>query len=416
MKNKIVSFLSCILLAGIFVSKGVAQESFTLDQVVIQVLENHPILKVADYRAQAMAARMRQAIQPPADKVTVSLENFGGTDEALAFRSVEATLSLARTLELGNKALRRGEVVQGELNILQTEKDIDRLNLLADAAQRFLHVAADQERLRLAEEALELVQFTEGTVQERILAGRTPEAQLRRVEIDLAHHELEVEHTRHELETSRVNLSTLWSELQPDFDRVEADIFSTENLPDFAVLTDLLDRNPELIRHIKSEDLARARIKLMQSRRNPDLDVSAGIRYLGGINDVAVMLWASIPLGSYGRAKPGIDEAESLSRIAPLNLEQQRLELYAMLYQIYQEMNHAREAVEKLNTQIIPAAEQMQSDYENGYQSGRYSLLELIQAQQLLRNSRSQLLEMAVSFHSHKIEIDRLTGAQLTQW
>ncbi|MFT5350722.1 MAG: cobalt-zinc-cadmium efflux system outer membrane protein, partial [Gammaproteobacteria bacterium] len=114
--------------------------------------------------------------------------------------------------------------------------------------------------------------------------------------------------------------------------------------------------------------------------------------------------------------KPGIDEAESLSRIAPLNLEQQRLELYAMLYQIYQEMNHAREAVEKLNKQIIPAAEQMQSDYENGYQSGRYSLLELIQAQQLLRNSRSQLLEMAVSFHSHKIEIDRLTGAQLTQW
>jgi cobalt-zinc-cadmium efflux system outer membrane protein len=307
MKNKIVYFLSCILLAEIFVSNAVAQESFTLEQVVIQVLENHPILKVTDYRAQAMAARMRQAVQPPADKVTVSLENFAGTDEALAFRSVEATLSLARTLELGNKAVRRGDVVQGELNMLQTEKDIDRLNLLADAAQRFLHVAADQERLRLAEEALELVQFTVGTVQERILAGRTPEAELRRVEIDVAHHELDVEHARHELETSRVNLSTLWSELQPNFDRVEADIFSTENLPDFAVLTDLLDRNPELIRHIKSEDLARARIKLMESRRKPDLDVSAGVRYLGGINDVAVMLWASIPLGSYGRAQPGID-------------------------------------------------------------------------------------------------------------
>jgi cobalt-zinc-cadmium efflux system outer membrane protein len=197
---------------------------------------------------------------------------------------------------------------------------------------------------------------------------------------------------------------------------VEADIFRIDELPDFADLTEQLDRNPEVIRHIRSEDLAMAKIKLMESRRQPDLDLSAGLRYLGGINDVAVMLTASMPLGSYSRAQPGIDEAESLSRIDPLNLQQQRLELYATLFQIYQEMRHAREAVNTLNERIIPAAEQMQTDYENGYQTGRYSLLELNQVQQLLRNARSQLLEMAVSYHGHKIEIDRLTGAQLTQW
>ena len=416
MKYKLLIFQCSPLLFGLFVGQGVAQENMKLEQVVIKVLENHPKLMISDYQAQAMAARMREALQAPSDRINLSLENFAGTDEALAFRSVEATLSLSRTLELGNKLESRGEVVQREINLIKNKKDIERLNLLADTAQQFLHVAADQVRLKLAGEALELVQVTENVVRDRIQAGRTPEVEMRRVEIELANHTLEVEHAEHELESSRVNLSTLWRERVPDFKNVDADIFQMGKLPTFSVLTEQLDRNPEIIKYLRLEDLARAKIKLMESRRQPDLDLTAGLRYLGGINDVAVMLTASMPLGSYARAKPAIDEAKNLSQIEPLNLEQHRMELYATLFQIYQEMRHALQAVDTLNNQIIPAAEQMLADYENGYQTGRYSLLELNQVQQLLRNARSQLLEMAVSYHSHKIEIDRLTGAQLIQW
>ncbi len=409
------------LLYGTFLSvavsaQSVAQEGLTLNQAIIQVLENNPGLQIADYEAQAMAARMRHAVQPPSDRIALTLENFAGTGQTVAMRSIDATLSLSRTLELGNKAASRGDVVQGETQLLRTQRDIDRLNLLADTAQRFLHVAADQERLRLIEKALALVRLTEHAVQERIQTGSTAETERHRVVIDLANHEIEIEHIRHELENSRLSLTTLWNVRQPDFDSVAADIFSLDELPDFEQLTNLLDRNPQLIQHIRAEDLARARIRLMQSRSRPDVDVTAGLRYLGGSNDVAAMLWASIPLGSTSRAQPGIDEAESLARIEPLNFEQQRLELYATLFEFYQEMKHAREAVATLNEKIIPAAEQMLNDYESGYQAGRYSLLELIQAQQLLHNARTQLLEMAVNFHSRKIEIDRLTAAQLTEW
>ena len=413
--NKYIALLCCVLLAP-NTSVTAAQASLTLDQALIRVLENNPKLKVADYQARAMAARMRQALQVPATRINLNLENFGGSGEATAARGVEATLSLSRTLELGNKAARRGEVVAGEALLLTNQNDIDRLHLLADTAQRFLHVAADQERLRLAEEAVELVRLTERTVEERIRAGRTPAAERRRVVIDRANYDLELEHIRHELESSRVNLSTLWNDRQPDYDRVEADLIQLEVLPDFQNLTELLDRNPELTRHINAQDLARTKIRLMQGRRKPDIDLSAGLKYLGGSNDAALMLWASVPLGSAVRAQPGIDEASALSHIDPLNYEQKKLELYATLFEIYQEIKHAKEAVETLNERIIPAAASMLTDYEDGYQTVRYSLLELIQVQQLLRDARSQLVEMATSFHSHRIELDRLTGAKLTQW
>ncbi len=416
MINKTVFLLCCVFVMNASAQEPVVQDGLTLDQVMIQVLENNPVLKVADYEAQALAARMRSALQSPADRVNMSIENFAGTGETVAIRGVEATLSLSRTLERGNKAERRGDVVSGEAQLLKTRKDIDRLNLLADTAQQFLHVATDQERLRLVEQAIELVRMTEATVRKGIASGKTAEVEQQRVIIDLANHELELEHIRHELETSRVHLSTLWGDREAGFARVNADIFTIDALPDFAELTAQLDQNPEITRHLKAEDLTRARIRLMQGRTTPDIEVSAGLRYLGSSNDVAAMLWASIPLGSAARAQPGIEEAESMAQIEPLNLEQQRLELYATLFQIYQEMKHSREAVGVLNETIIPAATTMLADYESGYQLGRYSLQELIQVQQLLHTARSRLLEMASAYHSHRIEIDRLTGAQLTQW
>ena len=416
MINKTVFLLCCVFVLNASAQEPVDQGGLSLDQTIIQVLENNPVLKVADYEALALAARMRGALQPPADRINMSIENFAGTGETVAIRGVETTLSLSRTLERGNKAERRGEVVAGEAQLLLTRKDLDRLNLLADTAQQFLHVATDQERLRLVEQAIELIRMTEATVREGIRSGKTAEVEQQRVIIDLANHELEQEYIRHELETSRVQLSTLWGDRQAGFTRVEADIFQIDTLPDFTVLTALLDQNPEITRHLKAADLARARIRLMQSKTTPDIEVSAGLRYLGSSNDVAAMLWASIPLGSSARAQPGIEEAESMAQIEPLNLEQQRLDLYATLFQIFQEMKHSREAVGVLNETIIPAATKMLADYESGYQLGRYSLQELIQVQQLLHTARSRLLEMASAYHSHRIEIDRLTGAQLTQW
>lgn len=393
-----------------------AQEVITLNQAVIKVLEDNPRLLVTDYKAQALAARMRQALQPPADQVSLSMENFAGTGDALAFGGVEATLSLSRTLEMGNKAASRGNVVKNEMLLLENDRDYDRLNILAETASRFLHVAADQEYLHLAEEALELVRLTERLVEERIEAGRTPESERYRIIINLASEQQELNHKIHDLESSRLRLSTLWNEKEPRFERVEADIFELDELVPFSELEVLLDRHPALVRFVREEYLYQAKIRLAQSRQKPDINLDAGVRYLGDSNDFAFVASASVPLGSASRASPYIDEARSLANISSLNLAQKKTELYAMLFELYQELEHSYDTYESLSNRIIPAASRLLSDYESGYQAGRYSLLELVQAQQILRNSRKQIIDTAVSIHEHKIEIDRLTGAQLGKW
>ncbi len=51
--------------------------------------------------------------------------------------------------------------------------------------------------------------------------------------------------------------------------------------------------------------------------------------------------------------------------------------------------------------------------YEKGYRAGRYSLLELIQAQETLLNARQEAIMAAASYHRYRIEIERLTGTGL---
>ena len=54
-------------------------------------------------------------------------------------------------------------------------------------------------------------------------------------------------------------------------------------------------------------------------------------------------------------------------------------------------------------------------DYEKGYGVGRYSFLELTEAQSALLNSRLEAVMAAANYHRYRTEIDRLTGAHIAQ-
>ncbi|MEE8342678.1 MAG: TolC family protein, partial [Gammaproteobacteria bacterium] len=70
--------------------------------------------------------------------------------------------------------------------------------------------------------------------------------------------------------------------------------------------------------------------------------------------------------------------------------------------------------VEILRRRIIPEANRALRDYEKGYNMGRYSFLELIDAQRELLNARLEAVTSAADYHRYRTEIDRLTGNRMT--
>jgi len=401
----------CIPMAYADESKSV--DSVTLKKVIVKVLENNPTLKANDYESRIAAEKIKQAGLTKPVKANLEVENFAGSNRFNRFDSVETTLSLVKILESGNKPALRGDVAQQEANLLQNEMDAKRLDLLSKAARRFIHVAVDQERLGIAGEKLALIKRTADIVDQRVKLGRSPVAEQRRVAIAFARAEIELEHAEHELLTSRLKLSTMWGETAVNNLSVKAALYELANIEPFDQLETLLQKNPDLIKFASKQRLAEARLNLSQSRRRPDVALSGGIRYFSGTDDGALLLSASIPLESRKRALPDIQASMLMAEQEPLLYEQRRLALYTSLFEFYQELLHARTAVDALREKIIPEAELALRDYEKGFKAGRYSLLELTEAQQTLLITRLEVVVAAEKFHRNRIEIERLTGTEI---
>lgn len=411
--RQLLIYLFLFLPTVVFAADQGEHRSLSLDQAISYVLEHNPALKAAGYESRAAASRIRTARLTPALHTSIEFENFGGDGILSGSDGLESTLSLSKILELGDKARLRGDVARHEALVLHNEQDAERLDILADTAKRFIQVVSNQERLAIAEESLALVQRTHKVVKQRVEAGKTANAELRRAQIALAKMELEIDHARHTLETSRLKLASLWGETEVQFATARADLFVISNPAPFDALVQLLDGNPDLVRFATEKRLTETRIQLARTRNRADIEIAGGLRHFNATDNTGLVVSLDIPFGNRSRAAPRIEEAEFLDQRNPYDHEQRRLELYTTLFEVHQEINHEVDAVTTLRNTIIPLAEEALHDYEKGYTAGRYSLLELNVAQRTLLDSRLDLVMAAADYHRYRIEIDRLTGAGL---
>jgi len=413
MRFTTIVVLACMTMSAAYAGDKARKNTMTLDQVIINVLEKNPQFGINDYEAQAAAARIRKATQTTPIEFKVDFANFAGSGNFSSSNQLETTLSLVKILESNDRVTSRKELSEHSKNLLSTEQDGKRLDLLASATEQFIHVVIDQHRLKIVKDHLALVQHTLNIVNQRVKVGKSHVAEQRRLAIDFARAELELEHAEHELETSRLKLATYWGETKPVFTSAQTGLFKLPIVSPFAELEALLLNNPDLVRFASAERIAKARLKLAQTRRSSNIQLSGGIRHFKNTNDTALIMSLSIPFGSTSRAQPEIDEMQLLAQQEPLHYQQQYLVLYRSLFEIYQELQHARKAYDALSQRIIPEANQAATDYEQGYQSGRFSLLELNEAQATLLDSQLEEVMTAAKYHRLKIEIERLTGSAL---
>ena len=391
----------------------------TLDQAIVNVLESSPMLKAADYESKAAAARIRTAKQSPRYRGSIELENFAGSGLHSGTDLLQTTLRLSKVLELGDKAELRGDLSNNKAMLLRNEQDAKRLDLLAETTKRFIEVITDQQRLVNANDSIDIAIRTKQVVEKRVKAGKSATAELRRANIALARSELKLDHAKHRLDSARLKLATLWGEMpreesQISFTTAIANLFEIEQAKPFKSLVTLLERNPDLVRFATEKRLAQSQTLLARSSAQSDMEITGGLRYFNFTDDTALVLSLNIPFGSSSRARSNVEAAEMMALRDPHVYQQRHLTLYSTLFELHQEIRHSIDAVTALRETIIPQAEQALQDYEKGYAAGRYSFLELTEAQQLLLDLKLETVIAASDYHRYLIEIDRLTGAGLS--
>jgi len=384
--------------------------ALTLRDALALALTENPELAPFAWQERANEARILQAGLRHNPELGLQMEDVLGTGSFRGVREAQTTLQLSQVIELGGKRAARTEVASQGRGITQSEYELKRVEVLGDVTQRFILVVAHQHALDLALTNQQLEEDALRTVRERVTAGKGSALEERKAQVALARGELLVEGAQHELSAARKKLAASWRNTQPVFERAEADLLGRKPVPPFEEFAGRISRSPEIARWVSEKKLREAEIKLADARRIPNVTAWGGTRRLEGPGEQTFLLGFSMPLQLFDRNQGGAAEARALLGRTEAEQKAAEVRLGMVLLGLYEEMAHDAHVMDGLQKEILPKGEDALAISREGFAQGRFSYLEVLDAQRTLFDIKQEYIRAATTYHQFLVEMERLIG------
>ena len=403
------------LLLGISNSNA-ANEPFpvglTLAEALLLAESRHPVLAAAaPAQRQAAEALVREARLKPAAELSLEVENVLGTGNYRGLSAAEVTVGLARLFEPAGLRSARVDVALADRDAAVSALAVERLEVRATIARRFVELLAEQQRVELRREAVALATDTVAEAGRRIESGRGVRADEARAIIALERRQLEVAEAESRIRAARRQLAHAMGDpaLDPGF--AQGGLLPLPPALSLVQLLKQVEAAPDALRHAREIRLRERELRVAGLRRRPGLMLGTGLRRSEAEDDLALVMSFSMPLGSARRAAPGIDRAGSDLRLSEAAGAAALLRARAEVEFLHEGLHHAAFELQILDQRLLPAAQEALDDTRRLYASGRYSLLELRDAQREWLEQRERQVDVAAEYHAHLIELQRLTGS-----
>lgn len=385
----------------------------TLQMAIAAALERNPALQNAGFQLRIAQAQRIQAGLRPNPEVGVTLENFAGSGAVRGTTALESTLSLSQVIELGGKRGKRLEVARFGIDNASIEREAAQLDVLAEVTRRYIDVAEKQEQLLQARRAQELAQKTLEAIDQRVDAARSPLAERSRATIGLGRAQLAVQQALQELLTAHRRLAVQWGSTDPQFGDVKTDWFDLPSVGTFSELVQRLNDTPTFLRFATESRLRDAQWELAMAQAKSDITVGAGVRRFQETGDTGVVVNFSMPLAFNNRNQGAIREASIRREQVAVDTQAASVRIQADLFEFYQALQTARTEVTQLREKLIPQADAALKQTREGYDRGRFSYLELADAQRELLDLQRTSIAAAATYHRVLAEVERLTNTPI---
>lgn len=391
--------------------RGGPGRQLTLADALALTLRHSPELSAFSWDLRSAEARIIQAKLVPNPEIEAEGENLTNPGPSQNNNVIQHTLRLSQLIELGGKRRLRLREAQFDRATTQWDYQVKRLEVLKSTSIAFIDVLAAQRSLQLAEEGLAIAEAAVPVTEKRVEAGKAPDVELVRANTAVATAQVELEQAKRELQTARVNLAAQWGEKTASFSSVTGDLERVTQLPSLESLNVKLRRNANVTRWTTEREKRQATLDAAHGEAKPDLTLQAGPRLIG-TNPVDVTLVAgfSIPLPFWNRNQGKIAEAES--DLAKVGDEQAAAETraYADLNEAYQTLARTVEEARVLRETVLPEAKNTVDQIAQGYSAGRFSQLDVLEAQKSYNESRAQYVRSLAAYQKAQAQIDALTA------
>ncbi len=410
----LVGGFACTARAG--ESRGVAEAEgpLTLRAAVALALMHHPELAVfaQDIRiAEARRIQARLGINPA---VHLRVEDAIGSGDFRGGDRAETTLELAQILELGGKRRKRTRAALHGRELAEWDYAAKRLEVATKTTQAFVALLGTQRRLLLARETLTLAEKFAPLAKERVDAGRASPLEVSRANLARASARIAVEQEKGQLAVARKRLAAQWASTHPRFSDAVGDLEDLhEELPPLPEAARQLQNNPRLARSETEEAQRAAQLASERAKSWPDLTLNGGARRMEERGDTTAVLGFSVPLPLVNRNQGGIAEAQAAIEKTRGEQRLAEVQLNTALAIAYEELEDAGIQIREYRASVLPQIDESYRLSNEGYEAGRFSYLEVLDARRSAAEARAQYLDALVRYHSAAAEIQGLIGHTL---
>lgn len=384
-------------------AQGVGAQPLTLDAALQTAFANNPDLAAAQWEIGiAEGARQQAGLIPN------PVASWDAEDTRRSTRTT--TVKLSQTLELGGKRSARIDVASRAQDAAALTLAQRRNALRADVIDNYYGALRAQERLDLAQRSMNVAERGLAVANGRVTAGKTSPVEATRAQVQLSEMRLELNRAQIGLTDAYRRLATSTGSAVTDFQAVAGQNQLTPALPPVAHLLARLEQTAELRLAELSILQNEASVGLEKAQRIPDLDVSIGSQYDASVRERVNLVGVSMPIPLFNRNQGNVlaatrraDQARDLRNAAELRLRtetRQALDLWQT----------ANTEVRAFNQQILPAAQNAVDSATRGFEMGKFSFLDVLDAQRTLIAARTQYLTATAQATEAWVRIERIYG------
>jgi cobalt-zinc-cadmium efflux system outer membrane protein len=352
---------------------------------------NHPGISVAWDDIGAAAGRMWQADLYPNPVLELEIEDIPARSPGVSHG--QNTISITQPIVLSERRSAAFSAATAEKNGRVLALEQKRREVLGEVRILFVELLYLSQAEALHGELLELARQTLNIAKTRFEAKAAPEFDVIKPAVEVHNLELTKRGLGRRREATAEGLSALLGGVRVPTTRLQGKLSVTLPRLDLDRLKQQLrERHPEILVARKELEAVVHRLEQANAERVPDLGLRLAYGRNTADNENIIEFGMSIPLPLFNQNQGKILETQFLATRAKKAVQVAERRLLANLATVYADYMTACDESAVFHNQIVPAAERALSQTRYSYQAGKSSLLDLLDAQRTLTETRLSYL------------------------
>ena len=382
-------------------------EAETLDEFIALALAKRPEVDAAQRELAARSAEARRAARWINPTVQLDVEDIAGQGIYSDFNTAQSTLTLAQLVERGGKRSSRMELADVAVAQAHSLARLLEADVAARTARAYWRTLQAQGELSLAESMETTTRKFLGVVSERTAAGKVSPIEEAKYTVAMAAASLDRREAERQLKQAIRDLEqavgghVVIGRLREPFGKpVEA--------PELNALRDRLVEGPRFAQLELAERNSIAALRVAESKGKVDVVFSVGLRRYEATDDFSAVIGLGLPVPVFNTQRETREAARQRRLGTTSTQEAKRLALLAELELVWNRVIGAHADFMALEGGVLEDSAWVSSAVEEGYRSGKFQLLDALDAQRTDFEVRARHLRTLAEYHVARAELESL--------